>query len=69
MMGTSLSGIIPLGKRIKMVEIFGYSTKGIPGLEIIGLKNLSRQIREKIFRVSSFTSLLELGRSHSYGTS
>ncbi len=46
-MGTSLSGIIPLGKRIKMVEIFGYSTKGIPGLEIIGLKNLSRQIREK----------------------
>lgn len=47
MMGTSLYGIIPIGKRIKIVEVFGYSTKGIPGLEIIGLKNLSRTMKEK----------------------
>lgn len=46
-MGTSLYGVIPYGKRLKMVEIFGYSTKGIPGLEIVGLKNLARPIREK----------------------
>lgn len=47
MMGTSLFGIIPIGKRIKIVEIFGYSSKGIPGIEIIGLKNLSRTMKEK----------------------
>lgn len=46
-MGTSLYGVIPYGKRLKMVEIFGYSTKGIPGIEIVGLKNLARPIREK----------------------
>ncbi len=46
-MGTSLYGVIPVGKRLKIVEIFGYSTKGIPGLEIVGLKNLARPIREK----------------------
>lgn len=46
-MGTSLYGIMPYGKRLKIVEIFGYSTKGIPGLEIVGLKSLARPIREK----------------------
>ncbi len=46
-MGTSLYGVIPYGKRLKIVEIFGYSTKGIPGLEIVGLKSLARPMREK----------------------
>ncbi len=57
MMGTSLSGIIPIGKRIKIVEVFGYSTKGIPGLEIIGLKNLSRQMREKFVFIGKIKNI------------
>lgn len=46
-MGTSLLGVVPYGKRLKMVEIFGYSSKGIPGIEIVGLKSLARPIKEK----------------------
>lgn len=46
-MGTSLYGVLPFGKQLKIVEVFGYSTKGIPGVEIVGLKNLARPIREK----------------------
>jgi hypothetical protein len=34
--------------RVLAVDIFGYASKGIPGLEIIGLGNISKNIKEKL---------------------
>lgn len=41
-------GVIPSGDNIKYMYLFGYSTKGIPGLEIVGLGNRARTVKEKI---------------------
>jgi hypothetical protein len=34
------------------VDIFGYTTKGIPGLEIVGMGKYSRQLKEKLIFLS-----------------
>jgi hypothetical protein len=34
--------------RVLPVDIFGYASKGIPGLEIIGLGSISKNIKEKL---------------------
>jgi len=41
-------GVIPSGKKCKFMHLFGYSTRGIPGLEIIGLGNRGRTVKEKL---------------------
>jgi hypothetical protein len=39
--------LVPNGNSSYVMEIFGYSTKGIPGLEIVGLGNKGKSIKEK----------------------
>ena len=44
--------LIPSGEKLLMSEVFGYATRGVPGLEIIGLGKRSRVMREKLNFVS-----------------
>ena len=46
-MNTSIFALLPHHSKIKMVTLFGYTTKGIPGLEIVGLGNEGRKLKEK----------------------
>jgi hypothetical protein len=48
----SIQSQIVKGQSIELVELFGYTTKGIPGLEIIGLGAASRQIKEKLIFIA-----------------
>lgn len=48
----SIQGQIVMGKSVELVELFGYTTKGIPGLEIIGLGACARQIKEKLIFIA-----------------
>lgn len=43
-----IRGVFNKGKEIEMVDIFGYSTKGLPGLELNGFGVLGKNIKEKI---------------------
>lgn len=47
-----INGIFNLAGRDHPIEIFGYSTKGVPGLEIVGLGTHGRVIREKFIYLS-----------------
>ena len=47
-MNDRILGIYSFGGRYKISSIFGYATKGLPGLEIIGLDRKSRVIKEKL---------------------
>ena len=46
-MHKQMYALIPNGKKPYIVEIFGYATKGIPGLEIVGLGAKGKSIKEK----------------------
>ncbi|MEI8346057.1 MAG: hypothetical protein WCG27_01220 [Pseudomonadota bacterium] len=46
-MNIRIQGFYPYKGEIKLVDIFGYTTRGIPGLEIVGLPTWSKLIREK----------------------
>lgn len=47
-MQTYLKSLVPsLGKRC-FIDLFGYTTKGIPGLEIIGLGKRGKLLKEKV---------------------
>jgi hypothetical protein len=35
-------------EQVKFIELFGYCSKGVPGLEIIGLGPKGRQVKEKL---------------------
>jgi hypothetical protein len=41
-------GVVPSLGRVKFMNLFGYSTRGIPGLEIVGMGNRARTVKEKI---------------------
>ena len=47
-----LVGVFPSKGRIRFINLFGYSTRGIPGLEIVGLGNRGRTVKEKIIFLS-----------------
>jgi hypothetical protein len=47
-MQTSIKALIPTKKTYKVVTLFGYSSKGVPGIELIGLGKHSRTLREKL---------------------
>lgn len=47
-METSIQTYIHTQSSIRQLSLFGYSTKGLPGLEIHGLKKSGRLIKEKI---------------------
>lgn len=43
-----MMGVIPSGKTHKYINLFGYTTRGIPGLEIVGMGKNSRTVKEKL---------------------
>ena len=47
-METQINSFFIGQKGVQVVRIFGYATKGIPGLEINGAGKLSKNIKEKI---------------------
>ena len=47
-MNDQILGIYSFGSRYKTSPIFGYASKGLPGLEIIGLDKKSKIIKEKL---------------------
>lgn len=52
-----IRGIYPYRDEYKVVDIFGYCTKGLPGIEIIGLGKLNRSIKEKFIYLSRLQML------------
>ncbi len=51
-MNLVMKGLIPLASEYHMVDIFGYSSHGLPGVEIIGLSKGSRLLKEKLIFVT-----------------
>lgn len=48
---------LPKGNDFETVQLFGYSSKGIPGLEIVGLGQQGRTIKEKIIFINKKLNL------------
>ncbi|MBL6990900.1 MAG: hypothetical protein ISR65_14035 [Bacteriovoracaceae bacterium] len=51
-MNDRIKAIYPCLNDFKVVDIFGYSSKGIPGIEIIGLGSIGKTIKEKFVYLS-----------------
>ena len=49
--------MVPNQKDVNFCEVFGYSTRGIPGLEIVGLGQKGRLIKEKILYLNRKNNL------------
>ncbi len=47
-----MKGLVPSGEKEIIVDLFGYTTRGIPGLEIVGMGKNSRQLKEKLIYLS-----------------
>jgi|GEM_PF-2626818 len=47
-MNSKIYGLLGHGKSIEIIEIFGYSSQGLPGVEVIGPGKFSRTLKEKI---------------------
>lgn len=56
-MQTRVSGVILYKNKHHVVDIFGYSTKGIPGIEIVGIRDLKFSIKEKFAFISKTLKL------------
>ena len=56
-METRITGIFPRAGKIKGVDIFGYTTKGIPGIDVVGMGSLSKKLKEKIIYLSKMAQL------------
>jgi hypothetical protein len=47
-----IKGVIPHGNHLVAVDIFGHTSKGMAGLELVGLGTLGRTIKEKLVFIS-----------------
>jgi len=47
-----LRALYPDANKIGSIEIFGYCSKGMPGLEIVGLGSFGRSLKEKLIFLS-----------------
>lgn len=47
-METQIKALLKTSRGHKVITIFGYSTRGVPGLEINGVGKLSKNIKEKL---------------------
>lgn len=56
-MATRIQGVYPAGDKFKVVDIFGYATRGLPGIEIVGLGRYGRPIKEKFVYLSRLQQL------------
>ncbi len=52
-----IRGYYPNSKEIELVDIFGYSVKGLPGVEIVGLGQMGKFIKEKIVYICKSNNL------------
>ena len=43
-----IKGFFPITNGIRVLNLFAYQSKGLPGLEIVGLGKLSRPLKEKL---------------------
>lgn len=53
-----LKSFIPLERSLIGVHLFGYATKGLPGVEIVGLGKTGRNFKEKIIYLTRLDGLL-----------
>lgn len=51
-METQIKSYIMTKKGIKLITIFGYATKSVPGLEINGVGKLAKNIKEKLIFIT-----------------
>ena len=51
-METQIYSYFKTPKGLKVVTIFGYATRGVPGLEITGFGKLSKNIKEKLIYIT-----------------
>ncbi len=47
-----LTALYPANQKLEGLEVYGYCSKGLPGLEIVGLGTLGRSIKEKLIFLS-----------------
>lgn len=47
-----LKALYPIGRDWGTMEVYGYCSKGLPGLEIVGMGTLGRSIKEKLIFLS-----------------
>lgn len=47
-----INGVFNYQKEDQLIDIFGYATKGIPGLDIVGLGKHGRMMKEKFVFIS-----------------
>lgn len=47
-----LMALYPSQEGVQKIEIYGYCSKGLPGLEIVGLGSLGRSVKEKLIFLS-----------------
>lgn len=56
-METQIKSYIKTAQGTEFISIFGYRTKGVPGLEICGIGNRGRNIKEKIIYLTKIRKL------------
>ena len=56
-MEIKINSLIPCSNQLKFVEIFGYTSKGTPGLEVAGLGAKGRHLKEKLIYLSKRRNL------------
>lgn len=56
-MNMRTKSLYPYGGQLLEADIFGYSTKGIPGIEIVGMGKYSRSLKEKFIYLSKEKNL------------
>jgi len=56
-MYTRIKAVIEKPGGLRAVEVFGYTTKGIPGLQVIGLGSSANAIKEKFLYLSKVHNL------------
>jgi len=56
-MTMKINSYVPINSHLRKVEIFGYTSKGQPGLEILGIGNRGRTLKEKIIYLSKRRNL------------
>jgi hypothetical protein len=48
MMDRKIKAVIPIGREHTVLTLFGYATRGVPGIEIVGGGNSARALKEKL---------------------
>lgn len=56
-METRIRGVFPRNGRFKGVDIFAYTSKGIPGIDVVGMGTLSKKLKEKIIYLARLNQL------------